>query len=43
VLARSYEAPPPPEEFADDVKRLAAASLLWARDVAPRVASRGRG
>ena len=43
MLARSYDAAPSPEEFADDVKRLAAARLVWARDVAPRVASRGRG
>ncbi|HWS86714.1 MAG TPA: hypothetical protein VN282_07105 [Pyrinomonadaceae bacterium] len=42
LLARTYEAAPAPEEFVEDVTRLAAASLAWARDAAPRVASRVR-
>ena len=42
LLARTYESAPEPEEFVEDVKSLAEASLVWARDAVPRVASRGR-
>lgn len=42
LLARTYDASPAAEEFIEDVKRLAEASLLWARDAVPRVASRAR-
>lgn len=42
LLARTYDDAPAPEEFVEDVKRLAEASLEWARDAVPRVASRAR-
>jgi hypothetical protein len=42
LLAKTYEAAPGAEEFIEDVKRLAEASLVWARDAVPRVASRAR-
>ena len=40
LLARTYESAPEPEEFVEDVRILAEASLVWARDAVPRVASR---
>lgn len=40
LLARTYESAPAPEEFVEDVRSLAEASLVWARDAVPRVASR---
>jgi hypothetical protein len=42
LLARTYEAAPGAEEFAEDVRALAESSLAWARDAVPRVASRAR-
>ena len=42
LLARTYESAPAPEEFVEDVRGLAEASLVWARDAVPRVASRVR-
>lgn len=42
LLATTYESAPAPEEFVEDVKRLAEASLVWARDLVPHVASRAR-
>ena len=42
LLARTYESAPDTEEFVEDVRGLAEASLLWARDGVPRVASRVR-
>ena len=42
LLARAYDDAPDMEEFIEDVKRLAEASLVWARDAAPRVASSAR-
>lgn len=42
LIAKTYESAPEPEEFVEDVKSLAEASLVWARDAVPRVASRAR-
>lgn len=42
LLAKTYESAPAPEEFVEDVRVLAEASLVWARDAVPRVASRVR-
>ena len=42
LLAKTYETAPEPEEFVEDVRILAEASLVWARDAVPRVASRVR-
>ena len=42
LLAKTYGDAPAPEEFAEDVTRLAESSLAWARNVVPRVASRAR-
>lgn len=42
LLARTYETPPASDEFADDVRRLASASLVWARETVSRIASGGR-
>jgi hypothetical protein len=39
LLSRTYEAAPAPEEFVEDVRALACASLVWAREGVPRVAS----
>jgi len=40
LLSRTYTEAVPPEEFAEDMKRLAAASLGWGTEVLERVASR---
>lgn len=40
LLARSYSAAVPGEEFAQDMRRLAAASLEWGGEVLERVAAR---
>lgn len=42
LLAKTYESAPSTEEFVEDVRGLAEASLVWARDAVPRVASRAR-
>lgn len=42
LLAKTYESAPGAEEFVEDVRILAEASLAWARDAVPRVASRAR-
>jgi hypothetical protein len=42
LFAKTYESAPEPEEFVEDVRGLAEASLVWARDAVPRVASRAR-
>jgi hypothetical protein len=42
LLAKTYESAPEPEEFVEEVRGLAEASLVWARDAVPRVASRVR-
>ncbi|HWS54014.1 MAG TPA: type III secretion system chaperone [Pyrinomonadaceae bacterium] len=41
LLTRTYLEPAPAEEFAADVRRLAAASLAWGGEVLERVAARG--
>ena len=40
LLSRTYSGAVPPEEFAEDMKRLAAASLGWGSELLDRVASR---
>lgn len=40
LLSRTYSEAPPIEEFAGDMKRLAAASLGWGAELLERVASR---
>ena len=40
LLSRTYSAAAPPEEFAEDMKRLAAASPGWGAELLERVASR---
>jgi hypothetical protein len=39
LLSKTYDTPPAPEEFLDDMRTLAEASLVWAREAVPRVAS----
>ena len=39
LLSRTYRVAPAGDEFADEVRMLAAASLAWAREVAGRAAS----
>lgn len=40
MLSKTYDAAPAAEEFVEEVKRLAEASLVWSRDAVPRAASR---
>ena len=42
LLVRTYSAPVPGEEFARDIRQLAAASLNWGGEVLERVAARAR-